>query len=430
GSKGPDPWVVGNWEEHTHANCTADFMGTNQWMRSDYSYNIDGGTIFAFDTSGAPTYDYQDYEPSLRLGCHGIRLFVESRGYNVNHDGNNYQNYNQYIEEIKPGGFSFQDFQSEIDAGRPVLIHVEGHTMIGYGYNDSSDLIYLHNTWDHNSHSMVWGDNYGGMIHYGVTVIKLEPVPTPVHNLKTSENFSTIQAAIDDADTSNGDVIEVDSGTYSENIVVSKSLTLRSSSGDPTDTIIITSDPGEHLINITSGYVNISGFTLKGATDSAKSGIYVEYAGLCRIENNNITDNYYGIYLNDSNYNSLKYNSVAGNNDSGFYLTGGSTGNDIFFNNIYGNTGFSFVNDQSIDALATDNWWGTTVNNTINTSIYDHYDDTSLGKVVYDPKLTSPSSGAPVPELSTVISLLIGLLALLGYVIRLEKNRGYRGTSV
>ncbi|MDY6966889.1 MAG: hypothetical protein SVM80_13155 [Halobacteriota archaeon] len=21
-SKGPDPWVVGNWEEHTHANCT------------------------------------------------------------------------------------------------------------------------------------------------------------------------------------------------------------------------------------------------------------------------------------------------------------------------------------------------------------------------------------------------------------------------
>ncbi|MDY6932487.1 MAG: S8 family serine peptidase, partial [Halobacteriota archaeon] len=116
-----------------------------------------------------------------------------------------------------------------------------------------------------------------------------------VHNLNTSENFSTIQEAIDDPDTSNSDVLEVDSGTYSENLVVSKSLTLRSSSGDPTDTTIKAADPTEHLINITSGYVNISGFTLEGDTDSNNSGIHLKDIGFSRIINNNISCNYYAI---------------------------------------------------------------------------------------------------------------------------------------
>ncbi|MDY6864872.1 MAG: NosD domain-containing protein [Halobacteriota archaeon] len=334
GSEGPDPWV-GNWEEHVHGNCTADFMGTNQWM--NYSYNTDGGTIFAFNSSGAPTYDYQDYEPSLRLGCHGIRLFIESRGYNVTHDGDNYQNYNQYIKEYKAEGFTFEDFQSEIDAGRPVLIHVEGHTMLGYGYNDTSNLIYLHDTWDHNSHSMVWGDYYDGMIHYGVTVIKLESVPTPVHNLNTIENFITIQAAIDDSNTTNGDVIEVDSGTYSENIVVNKSLTIRSSSADPIDTIIRAAYPTKHLINATSDYVNISGFTLRDTNAGLKAGVYLG-SGInnCNISNNFLTNNTYsGIYLDNSSDNTISGNNCT-SNSYGIFLFYSSDNNTVTGNTCSG----------------------------------------------------------------------------------------------
>jgi hypothetical protein len=177
GQPGPDPWV-GNWLEHTHADCTADFMGTNQWMPGPPpGFNTDGGTVFAF--AGFPVYDCQSYEPDLRLGTHGMRLFVESRGYNVYHDGANYQNYNQYIYPYIEGGFTFGQFKAEIDAGRPVIIQVEGHSMLGYGYDDPT-TVYIHDTWDYNAHTMTWGGTYGAqnLQHYGVTVIHLQSVIT------------------------------------------------------------------------------------------------------------------------------------------------------------------------------------------------------------------------------------------------------------
>ena len=77
---------------------------------------------------------------------------------------------------------------------------------------------------------------------------------------------------------------------------------------------------------------------------------------------------------------------------------------------------YNFYKDQSGDIDATDNWWGTTDNDTINASIYDKYDDLIVGKVIYKPKLTSGSPGAPVPVIGTVILLAIGLLVIVGYV--------------
>ena len=100
-------------------------------------------------------------EPLSRDGCHGIRLFFESRGYSVT------GNFNQRIYGFNgiPAGFTYAQYRAEIDAGRPVLIQVYGHTMTGVGYNDSGNLIYLHNTWDHAIDSMPWGGSYYGMQH-------------------------------------------------------------------------------------------------------------------------------------------------------------------------------------------------------------------------------------------------------------------------
>ena len=159
-----DPYD-GNWAEHGYADCTADFMGTNQYVNWQ---NSDGSTRFYYYTNGAPLYDYSGCEPGgKRDGCHGIRLFVESRGYNV------VQNYNQRIDaQVPTGGFTFDNFKAEIDAGRPVIIHVTNHSMLGYGYTDP-DTIYIHDTWSHTDHFMTWGGIYSGLEHYAVTVIEM-----------------------------------------------------------------------------------------------------------------------------------------------------------------------------------------------------------------------------------------------------------------
>ncbi len=164
GNCNADPYV-GAWTEHTHGDCTGDYMGTNQ---SKYS-NCDGATTFYFYTDGSPLYDYGGSEPSRRDGCRGMKLFVQSRGYSVS------TNFSQYIYGYNgiTRGFTFQDFQAEIDQGRPVLIQVTGHTMLGYGYDSATQTIYIHDTWDHNHHSMTWGGSYSGMAHYGVTVLRL-----------------------------------------------------------------------------------------------------------------------------------------------------------------------------------------------------------------------------------------------------------------
>jgi len=178
GNSGDDPFIIGHWTEHIQGECTADYMGTNQ----DAFANSDGSTTFYNYTNGAPLYDYPDPDGS-RDGCHGMKLFVESRGYTVQSNGN----FNQYLlgssycgtlgHSICTDGFTFANFKAEIDAGRPVLIQVEGHTMLGYGYNDPS-TIYIHDTWDYSDHSMTWGGTYSGMRHYGVTVLRLtNPVP-------------------------------------------------------------------------------------------------------------------------------------------------------------------------------------------------------------------------------------------------------------
>ncbi len=174
GEGGPDPFVTNGWTEHTQGECTGDYMGTNQ----DYWDNTDGSTTFYYNTDGSPLFDFAECEtwsPPNKDGCHGMRQFFESRGYNV------IQNFTQLIYGYNSNtlGFTYEQFKQEIDAGRPVLIHVEGHSMVGVGYEDNSNTIYIHDTWDYQTHSMNWGESYSGLQHWGVSVVELEPTTGP-----------------------------------------------------------------------------------------------------------------------------------------------------------------------------------------------------------------------------------------------------------
>ena len=115
-----------------------------------------------------------------------------------------------------------------------------------------------------------------------------------VHNLNTSENFSSIQEAIEAPNTTAGHIIEVDPGTYTENVWVNESLRIQSTSGDPHDTIIQAANASDHVVTVTADEVVLSGFSIVGATAEGKAGIFLASAGN-RIENNILTGNNIGI---------------------------------------------------------------------------------------------------------------------------------------
>jgi len=185
---GPDPWE-GHWDEHAWADCTADYMGTNQWKwdfepwpngDGNRDNNVDGATsLFTYGSADK----LHDFVPPANCGlpqtelCHGMRLFAESRGYTV------LENYTQNIDPCYPGGFSFADYMAEIDAGRPVMIHVIGHSMVGVGYEAATQTVYIHNTWDNSVHNMTWGESYSGMNHAAVTVLHLAPIHEGSHTV-------------------------------------------------------------------------------------------------------------------------------------------------------------------------------------------------------------------------------------------------------
>lgn len=124
-----------------------------------------------------------------------------------------------------------------------------------------------------------------------------------------SATYTRIQDAINAAN--NGDIIEVASGTYNENIIVNKSVNLIGVGADVT--IVEASDPNDHVFNITADYVNISGFTATGATGGA--GINVDNVNYTNISNNRAFNCWKGIWLRGSRYNNLINNIVSSNRE-------------------------------------------------------------------------------------------------------------------
>ena len=145
-------------------------------------------------------------------------------------------------------------------------------------------------------------------------------------------DFTGIQDAITAA--SAGDTIIVSDGNYTENVRVYKRLTIQSESG-PDATIVQAAASEDPVFNVTAAYVEICGFTAKGAD----TGIYLCDADYCNISNNNCSNNGGGISLQDSNSNSISNNTCTSNNGDGIVL-GSSNKNSISNNDCSNNDGF------------------------------------------------------------------------------------------
>jgi fibronectin type 3 domain-containing protein/regulation of enolase protein 1 (concanavalin A-like superfamily) len=189
------------------------------------------------------------------------------------------------------------------------------------------------------------------------------------HIVGNATNFASIQAAVDAA--SAGATITVDPGTYSESVVIGKTVTLKGAkAGIDGRSNARASGTGESIVNgllnvdTTRGYsfkilandVTIDGFTVQGQTSQSNAtaaGIVMNpnIAG-SQILNNIVQDNVAGLYLSNNSTtkaalikgNVFRNNNVDGpNTGRGIYTDGGVSGGllqnvsidgNFFYNNL------------------------------------------------------------------------------------------------
>ena len=168
------------------------------------------------------------------------------------------------------------------------------------------------------------------------------------HDGAFNASDTPIQAAVNNA--TSGETICVKDGMYHENVVVNVAhLTIRSQNGSANCTVNA-SNSGDHVFNVAVDYVNISGFTVENATGNWKAGIYLNGREHCNISDNNVTNNFAGIYLSSSsNNNTLTNNNASNNTLYDFYSDESSHDNVIEDLTIASYpTTISFTYDQGI----------------------------------------------------------------------------------
>lgn len=131
-----------------------------------------------------------------------------------------------------------------------------------------------------------------------------------VENDATGSMYASIQAAIDAATA--GDELHVWSGTYSENILIDKQLTVL---GNGSASTVIDGNNAGIPIRIIADGVTINGFTVTGGADH--TGILLYEADNCRIENNTVEGNGDGICVSGSSNNIIKKNDIRNNAGTG-----------------------------------------------------------------------------------------------------------------
>lgn len=118
-----------------------------------------------------------------------------------------------------------------------------------------------------------------------------------VLNIDTGENFTSIQAAIDDSDTLNGHTITIANGTYNENVYVNKALTLI---GEDKNTTFINGNYVGDVVQVAVDWVNISSLTIMNSgLNTGDAAVELFHTHNCTIYNNILVNNSMGVYVID-----------------------------------------------------------------------------------------------------------------------------------
>ena len=171
-------------------------------------------------------------------------------------------------------------------------------------------------------------------------------------------NYTTIQEAINDANPDDTIYVYNESSPYYENIVIDKSIQLI---GEDRNTTVIDGNEIAPVIKVTADNTFINKFTIQ-KSGYFDSGILIN-SDYNIIVDNLVKDNCYGFFLNNSTrYNSISFNTIIGNNESGILLKDTSY-NTIVENEISNNFWAIYAlkssnNNISKNIIKNSNWSG------------------------------------------------------------------------
>ncbi|MHA2163168.1 MAG: NosD domain-containing protein [Candidatus Thorarchaeota archaeon] len=194
-------------------------------------------------------------------------------------------------------------------------------------------------------------------------------------------NYTTIQSAIDAANA--GDIVYVYNGTYSEHVIVDKTLSLV---GEARDITIIDGGETPETVNITADWVNLTSITVMGggagwedagvklfsvqnctienvrASPNMRNGLYLYASHNNRIINNIILDSHFAMELWYSNYNYISGNNISKKNGVGLWISSSNViSNNIALDNYDGVTINYFSDNNLVDnntVVATSSEYG------------------------------------------------------------------------
>jgi parallel beta-helix repeat protein len=210
---------------------------------------------------------------------------------------------------------------------------------------------------------------------FPATLIAWLVVPAAADTLQVPQEYQTIQAAVNAAGT--GDIIEVDAGTYPENVIVNQTVTIKGDS--PTSTVV--DGGGNHVVfNIQEDNVELCNLTVQNGGSYSGVTIYYPYSGLT-IRNTRIIDNVVGVVVSEADGNTIEDNVFINNQMYGIDVTYSS--NTIIRDNQ--------ISESAYGVEASDTSSSQVVNNTISDTSYSIYVPYSNNNNISANTLTSNS---------------------------------------